>query len=1174
MMQKLLGLKWLAPLAGLVALAFTIWMVGPQIAYGTSRPLESPTVRIVVILVIVLLFVLNQLRKLLKANQANKGMVEGIVEAKAAPDPDRSEEEVAALNERFDKAIAVLKQAKGKRGRLSLYDLPWYIIIGPPGSGKTTALVNSGLEFPLADTHGREALAGVGGTRNCDWWFTDEAILLDTAGRYTTQDSDAAVDKSAWEGFLGLLKKYRKRRPINGVIVAISLLDLMTLNEHERLAHARAIKARIQELDKFFKIRFPVYVILTKADLVAGFMEFFDDLGREAREQVWGATYPIEASDSPVGAVDRFAPEFDGLVARLNARLLSRMSQERDPRRRAAIYGFPRQLVTLRDNLASFLSDVFRGSRFDEAPMLRGVYFTSGTQEGTPIDRLMGLVARTFGVDPQALPAQGGRGRSYFLKSLLKHVVFRESEIAGTNRRFETQRAWLQRGAYAGSVLLTLLLAAAWTMSYLNNRTLVRDVAAATATAAAEVGRVGERDDALALLPALESVRAIPSAYDAHEGAPWLRGLGLGQGGRLRARAEAAYDKVLHEMLLARLMRRTEDHLRSGGPTSDFLYEALKAYLMLDSRDHYDAASVIGWFQYDFDQFLAPHAAPADRDAYFAHLNALFERQPLPLPLPLDAALITEKQAVVAAMRPEERIYNRIKRSSAAGNLKDFTIFDAAGPRSQIVFARRSAAGAGDGIDGFFTRAGYQQFFVGQSSDEVRLLIDESWILGDYTPKDLDQTAVLARVKNLYLDEFADQYDALLADVQLAPFSTPAEASNILNVLSDPAGSPLLLLLRAVAQETELEPRANAGAAASTSSIGSAVDRLRQLAGGAQASAPAAASAATVVDNRFRWLRDFLGGGDPAAAPIAGVLKQLDELYRFMATVAAERGPEGALAKNVADQGRAVVQNVRTTAARQPQLVQGLLQDAASRSQNLAFSGVKANLNAQWQAEALPFCRQAIAGRYPVDRGSAQEIRLEDFGRFFGPGGLVDAYFKAYLADFVDTSSKPWRTRTTAATQVQLNPESVRQFERAAAIRDTYFRAGGALPAVSFDLKPLGTDPPVNQLTLLLGGKSIVYNNEAPRATRMQWPGADQNGDVRIEMAPPKAGESALEEQGPWAWFKVLDRATLTPGDRAERFQVEFKVGSRAAVYELTATSAYNPFRFAELDQFRCPEQL
>src|SRR5690606_17646750 len=99
----------------------------------------------------------------------------------SAAAPDQSQEEVNALKQRFEQAVAVLKKAKGKKGRLSLYDLPWYIIIGPPGSGKTTALVNSGLEFPLAEQFGREALSGVGGTRNCDWWFTDEAILLDTA---------------------------------------------------------------------------------------------------------------------------------------------------------------------------------------------------------------------------------------------------------------------------------------------------------------------------------------------------------------------------------------------------------------------------------------------------------------------------------------------------------------------------------------------------------------------------------------------------------------------------------------------------------------------------------------------------------------------------------------------------------------------------------------------------------------------------------------------------------------------------------------------------------------------------------------------------------------------------------------------------------------------------------
>ena len=53
---------------------------------------------------------------------------------------------------------------------------------------------------------GQGAVAGVGGTRLCDWWFTENAVLIDTAGRYTTQDSDAAVDRAGWDAFLDLLK--------------------------------------------------------------------------------------------------------------------------------------------------------------------------------------------------------------------------------------------------------------------------------------------------------------------------------------------------------------------------------------------------------------------------------------------------------------------------------------------------------------------------------------------------------------------------------------------------------------------------------------------------------------------------------------------------------------------------------------------------------------------------------------------------------------------------------------------------------------------------------------------------------------------------------------------------------------------------------------------------------
>jgi type VI secretion system protein ImpL len=539
---KVLTNRWFISVLGLLFLSLLIFIAGPLIGIGESRPLASYTARFITILIVLVLWMLNHLRKALRANRANKEMVESIVEDDGAAEPDRSAEELEVLRKRFEDAVAVLKKSKGKKGALNLYELPWYIIIGPPGSGKTTALVNSGLDFPLAERFGKEALRGVGGTRNCDWWFTDESILLDTAGRYTTQDSDADVDSSAWTGFLELLKKYRKRRPINGVLVAISLQDLMTQSESERITHARAIKSRIQELDNYFGIRFPVYVILTKCDLVAGFTEFFDDLGRVEREQILGTTFSLDESSSPSGAVDRFGAEFDAILERLGSRVLWRMSGERDIRRRSAIYGFPRQLASLKETITTFLGDVFRGSRFEESPMLRGVYFTSGTQEGTPIDRLMNTVARTFGLDEQMLPAHGGQGRSYFITSLFKNVVFTESEIAGTNRRLEVQRAWLQKAAYMGSIAVTLLMIVGWFISYASNSALIDDVVAATQTAAQTLDDTPlDNLDPLVVLPALDAARAIPGGSgDTDSGARLLSHLGLYQGNKLGSQADAA----------------------------------------------------------------------------------------------------------------------------------------------------------------------------------------------------------------------------------------------------------------------------------------------------------------------------------------------------------------------------------------------------------------------------------------------------------------------------------------------------------------------------------------------------------------------------------------------------------------------------------------------------------
>jgi type VI secretion system protein ImpL len=246
--------RWVLSVLGLLIIALLIWLFGPEVAIAGRVPLASEVNRLIAILVVVLIWAGIVITSALRQRRTNQTVVDGLMQQAAQPveDPSAamSREEAHKLEERFRDALSTLRQMRlgRRRDRRYLYQLPWYVIIGAPGSGKTTALANSGLKFPLSDKMGELAVRGVGGTRNCDWFFTDDAVLIDTAGRYTTQDSDEAVDRSAWQSFLELLRKYRPRSPIEGILVAFRIADLAESDVHQRLAHARAIKRRIQEI--------------------------------------------------------------------------------------------------------------------------------------------------------------------------------------------------------------------------------------------------------------------------------------------------------------------------------------------------------------------------------------------------------------------------------------------------------------------------------------------------------------------------------------------------------------------------------------------------------------------------------------------------------------------------------------------------------------------------------------------------------------------------------------------------------------------------------------------------------------------------------------------------------------------------------------------------------------
>src|SRR5215471_18547273 len=334
------------------------------------------------VFMVVAIIILRRVQAARAAREIEKSLAKQAAAFAQNARPDQ-QGDIEAMQAEFAKAIRALKSSRlARRGKDALGALPWYVIIGPPGAGKSTALKNSGLQFPYLSARGG-GVCGVGGTRNCDWWLTNEAIILDTAGRYATEDDD----QEEWFAFLEMLKRNRARRPINGVLVAVNVADLGGATEEEVGDLAKRIRDRVDEVMSHLHVVVPVYLLCTKCDLVPGFTETWNELKKNERGQIWGFTFPLESETPEPG--DAFAEKFDELLRVVELRSLSRMAAERRLDVRQHVYEFPQQMEALRINLTEFVSQAFAANVYQETPILRGVYFTSGTQEGRPIDRVM-----------------------------------------------------------------------------------------------------------------------------------------------------------------------------------------------------------------------------------------------------------------------------------------------------------------------------------------------------------------------------------------------------------------------------------------------------------------------------------------------------------------------------------------------------------------------------------------------------------------------------------------------------------------------------------------------------------------------------------------------------------------------------------------------------------------
>lgn len=1165
--------RFLWTLIGTLLLCALVWFFGHLVQIGSVVPLGSDVVRLAVVGLIIIFWLLSILMRQLRAARANRMFVTDLTAAPETP-AEPGDENVAEVQEKFQGVLEQMKRSK-MGGRKFLRDMPWYVIIGPPGSGKTTALRQSGLHFPIDLS---DDLKGIGGTRNCDWFFTEDVVLIDTAGRYTEQQSDPGVDSAEWFGFLRMLKKHRGRRALNGVLLTLSVQELLEGDAAIR-EHGRLIRRRLSELRDELGVDLPVYLLVTKADLVPGFESFFGDLSTREREQVWGATLPVDGRIDP----EMIEREMRALMAQLDNRTTNRIADDLPLGERAEAFRFPAQLDALTRPLQQLIEAAFGESRYEDAARLRGFYLTSATQEGSPLDQMVTEMASNFGLPSSHVTHRAhGEKRSFFLRNLMTDLIFPEAGLGTFDPRAEARQRWIWRGTLGAACVAALVGIGLFVGSYIQQSRAIGAFADNLAALGPRLSNVASRQaptDPLDLPLALDAVDVVARA-DTHQVAGILAAIGPTATAEKAQAQQIAYARSLDHILAPRMVALLEATMWRRIRDPEYLLGALKTYQMMTGLVPFDRDFVEAWWQNNLP-LHAPIDPFPDADARAHQLAAIAAMSTQTDRTAPDPELVVAALDIVCTIPISQRAYDALMSDPTIANLPEWTPAEHMGPNGAQVFTRLSGKTLRVGLPGAFTYDGFHQTVaprVGVVAVEAAL---DRMVFAGGCPESADasERSIEADITKLYFDDYVAEWDSLLRDLRIAPIQTLEQARTNLKDLAG-ADSGLIQLLTAVVAETDLtDPRASEDGIDVSNASGLLALARKRISGVTRLSDDISLAGSGLGDSAI--LAEALSGAPVAAhfAPLKSAVVEVDgnppllldttaalrALFNELQIVAASPQPETALA---ASGGLSLLTGAVANEARAlPDPLDDWIAGIAEDTGTISRDGIVAQLNARWQADVLQFCQNATRGRYPFDKTSPIDVNILDFARLFGAGGEIDNFITQSLAPHVNTDARPWQWQRDFG----LPSEALAPFQNARAIRDALF-PGGAGPVMGFILVPQDLSPNAARVTLNVDGQIVSYAHAAAAPQPLTWPGPNGTNMVTLSFTPlDGSGEVIQTQTGAWAILRVIGDGNLSATSLPEVFDLRLVRGGFSGSFQLQANSVENPFDLQIFSGFTCP---
>ncbi len=1157
----LLGSTWFWSLLLVLTLAACIWLFGPLLAMADNRFWENPAARLATISVLLLIWGLG----VVFSNWRSGWQKRQVEQSPAGQEHLRKtvavEKERLELVSRFKDALRVIKDSDlygvlGSRGR---NELPWYAVIGPQGSGKTSLLDFSGLDFPL-DRRGRKLTHDMRSTSSCGWYFTEQAVLLDTSGRYLEQPVPE-VDGSAWVTLLKLLRGRHHAHPLSGVLVTLPVDTLFDERDRRLEKIAEDVRARLDDIFHQLRVDVPVYLVLTKADSIVGFDAFFDQMSREESEQVLGTTFHQAERGSDIEVLGK---AFDTLLQRLGSQVITRIHQERDSLRRGEMLEFPSQLGDIAYRLSVFVELAFSGNRYQRASQFRGFYLTRApqlVQSGQPSD----------GESDTESPTRYG-GKARFIHDLLRHVIFPEADLATLDKTARRKIQWRQRGMCFAALLFLSVFGVLWATGFSANHDRLERLRVLGEQWAQQRSLLSAEDDLLTVLDSLNTLYLAARVFPDGDEVVLYERSGLYQGEPANDVLMRTYHAELQRQLLPRVAHIIEARIMASLGDREQLLNSLRAYLMLVNDEHREPSALKAWVATDWSARYVGHAQA--QNELTQHFERLLAQS---FAYPVNDALVAQARQVLRNESFASVIYRVLRERASV--LPDYSLGHHTGPQANLL------TGTDYRIPGLYTRHGYEQYFVTRGTDLVTELMHDNWVLGEGAQLTAQQLRVLmVELEKLYFRDYADHWAEAIGRVSLQPFEGPGAAAVQMAGLTA-AHSPLLQLLIEVRDNT-LFPvladsldamKAEADQAVSRPSpltqVAAIGDKIQQA---VTVSLPGTAKKS--LQRRFDPLHRLLDGDNGPTPELITALNAINELQMQIVALGRSGQPDLAayeMAKGRMSGQRDALSNLRNAATGLAQPLGGLFHTLAEDTWSFVLYQSHRYLNQRYKAELYSFYEQSLDKRYPFHANSSSDVALNDFREFFSSQGIAERFFDSYLKPFVSGDPGRYKLRSIDGHSLPMSRAYLDQMAGVHRIRKSFFAHLTQEPQVQFTLEPYTLDPSVRRAEFRLGEQSLEYRHGPIVPTLFKWPADTEEGRTSLVMEGMAGRPLGIEKNnGPWSLFRLLDLMQTEPLEGRDVLLLNADVGGMRANYLLSSQRAPNPFDMSALRDFRLPAQL